>query len=313
MTEDSGFFGTSIDTSLSPISKPELMYRSEDGWSELYRVDKNGRFRVYKALKKEYRGDFRYEEILKKEFQIGYSLSNPGICEVYGFVSVPDLGNCIEMDWIDGVSLTDFLKATRPTKDQAKRMILQICDILSYLHSKQIIHRDIKPSNLLVTHNGHNIKLIDFGLADSDSSSIIKTPAGTRSFAAPELQNGSTIDNRSDIYSLGKVIALLCPSLSRVVRKCTMTDPDKRYHSVEDISEAIQHPQSLWPWIAVIAAIVIGFIAVLGLPKNEDPVEMGTFTKEDITENDNETISDPAAIDELFQQATELIISRDKK
>ena len=209
MNEDSAFFEDATIGKTYNTGYKELIHSSQGGFTELYRVDKSGKFRVLKALKPQFRGEPMYEILLRKEFEIGYNLQHPGICEVYGFSQHPDLGNCIEMEWIDGMTLSDLIQTGRLSAGLSRRIALQLCDILSYLHSKQVIHRDLKPSNIMVTHNGRNVKLIDFGLSDSDSSSILKSPAGTASFAAPELTNGGVVDARTDIYSLGKILLLL--------------------------------------------------------------------------------------------------------
>ena len=212
MSEDSAFFsGPDSLAERHETAAPRLVHASRNGWSEIHVIDRGGRLRALKALKPGFRGDARYETLLRKEYEIGYSLSHTSICEVYGFVSEPGLGNCIEMEWIDGRSLADILAERRPDKATARKWVLQLCDALAYLHAKQIIHRDIKPANLLVTHNGKNLKLIDFGCSDADAFTVLKGPAGTASFAAPELRNGADVDNRADIWSLCKVIALLLP------------------------------------------------------------------------------------------------------
>ena len=213
MPDDSTFFSPANDPaskdvnmsdvlSLSKDEAKNLIHSSEAGWSEIWLIDKNGRFRALKSLKPSFRGQARYESLLRKEYEIGYSLSHTAIREIYDFRNIPGLGNCIEMEWVDGVTLTEFLSGGRPARATAKKIALQLCDALSYLHSKQIVHRDLKPSNILITHNGNYLKLIDFGLSDASSWSILKGPAGTASFAAPELLAGGVIDNRTETVSL---------------------------------------------------------------------------------------------------------------
>lgn len=302
MNEDSGFF-----TPLQPDKQNvpmELIHSSGSGWSELYRIDKDGRFRVLKALKPEYRGQSLYESLLRKEYEIGYSLSHPYICEVYGFVDLPDVGHAIEMEWVDGAPLSDLLQRRRLPHRDAKRIAAQLCDALSYLHSKQVVHRDIKPSNVLVTHNGKNLKLIDFGLSDTDSFAMLKGAAGTESFAAPELHDGTGGDWRSDIWSLGKVIGLMLPSSRNVVRRCTSELPEKRYSDASDVKAALMR-KPLWPWCLVLMGAAALFMALV--------------TRNDIAVNepeplvhaeDSSVVTDPAVIDELFMQATDMIESR---
>lgn len=57
---------------------------------------------------------------------------------------------------------------------------MQTCAALDYIHRRQIIHRDLKPENIMLTGNGGNVKLIDFGYSDTDSYAVLKQPAGTR-------------------------------------------------------------------------------------------------------------------------------------
>lgn len=305
MNEDSGFFDAHGRLLEGLPATPELIHRSVGGWSVLYRVDKGGRFRVYKALKPEFRGKQPYESLLRKEFEIGYALSHPNICEVYGFCFLPELGNAIEMEWIDGRTLASLLEQGSPNQDLSEKMIGQLCDALEYLHNRQVIHRDIKPSNILVTHNGNNVKLIDFGLSDTDSHRVFKNPAGTESFAAPELLDGRHVDCRADIFSLGKVIALLAPRNAAVVRKCTQLDPELRYKDIAALRKALRRKFKGWIW-GFVSVLLAGLAAVLlfysekhlvSEPEKIPPVD--TLASETL-------ITDPSTIDDLFRQATEL-------
>lgn len=64
----------------------------------------------------------------------------------------------------------------------------------------------MKPQNIMVTHNGHYLKIIDFGLADTDSHAILKQPASTLKYMAPEQAQHAVPDVRNDIYSLGVIL-----------------------------------------------------------------------------------------------------------
>ena len=274
----------------------------------MYRVDKSGKFRVLKALKPQYRGEPMYELLLRKEFEIGYNLQHPGICEVYGFGTIPDLGNCIEMEWIDGMTLYDLIQSNRLSSGLSRRIALQICDILSYLHSKQVIHRDLKPSNIMFTHNGRNVKLIDFGLSDADSSSILKTPAGTASFAAPELLNGGTVDARTDIYSLGKILAMLKGRFAFIAKKCTKNNPNDRYPDAESVKYAIKRRPWIKTFFVLTAAIaIIAVMTIINPTKENNPPQLSEPAVQIQEDTTDTTISDPSVIDELFRQATEMV------
>lgn len=258
MDEASGFFETPTMAQHPRQGMFELVSSSPESYCDIWRADKDGRFRIYKALKSEYAGDQVYERLLRKEFEIGYSLDHPNICEYYAFVNLPPLGNCIEMEWIDGCSLDSLLPRGTVGKTLAVKIINETCDALSYMHSKQVIHRDLKPSNIMLTYNGNNVKLIDFGLSDTDAHSVLKGSAGTQVYASPELISGKTVDFRSDIFSLGCVIDRLSPTYARVARKCCQRAPAKRFQSALDVKKAIER-KPLAPFaVAAVALVLLG-------------------------------------------------------
>lgn len=260
--ETSAFFNSPEDASLN--SSLCLIHRSEKGCSEIWRADRMGRFRALKCLKEEYRGNRLYEDLLRKEFEIGYSLRHPGIVEFYGFVEEPGLGHCIEMEWVDGSTL-DALRKDKPLDRNLEDGILdEICDALSYLHMRGVVYRDLKPSNIMLTHDGHHVRLIDFGFSDSAGHSILKASAGTVSFAAPEVLAGGNADARSDIYSLGLVIGSLSDRHKVVVRKCCESNPQSRYASVAEVKEALHRRIRIWPWLLAAAVVAVG-IAIAAL------------------------------------------------
>lgn len=236
----------------------ELIHSSEAGFSQLYRGSKNGRFFVYKALKKEYRGNPLYEELLKKDFNIGFSLNHTGICQYFGLIDFPSIGNCIVMEWIDGQNLESLINQGVIDKPLARKIICETCDALEYIHRKQIIHRDLKPENIMITNNGRNVKIIDFGLSDADSYCTFKAPAGTKAYASPELIAGEKLDARSDIWALGVIINELSGSFTHVTSRCLRRDKEQRYTSAADVKRAIlQEGARKMRNIAAIAAVLV--------------------------------------------------------
>lgn len=109
------------------------------------------------------------------------------------------------MDWVDGLNLRQWL-ATKPRRRERLKVLRQLVDAIEFMHSRQVVHRDLKPENVMITRNGHNVKLIDFGLADTDSYSDFKQPSGTKGYVSPEQRVERTTDCRNDIYSLGCII-----------------------------------------------------------------------------------------------------------
>lgn len=264
MLGPSGFFLPSGPENADTASNDlELIHTSKDGFNELYRVCKNGRFFVYKALKKEYRGNLMYEDLLSKDFNIGFSLTHPGLCQYFAKISHPEIGNCIVMEWIDGCTLEELIAAGNIDKPLAGKIICEICEALGYMHRRQVIHRDLKPENILVTHNGQNVKIIDFGLSDADSFAAFKAPAGTRIYASPELLAGESIDNRSDIWSLGVIIEEIHPYYKNVAVRCLLRDREKRLASAEEVKRAVLNEGARKLWKAVLWVAVCGVVAAL--------------------------------------------------
>lgn len=261
----SGFFQNigDIDSPMN-MADLEVIYDSEDGFNVLYRVCKNGRFFVYKALKPEYRGNQLYEELLKKDFNIGFSLNHPNICQYYGLVDIPSIGNCIVMEWVDGCSLETLLSQGSISRPLARKIVCEICEALGYMHRKQIVHRDLKPHNILVTYNGQNVKIIDFGLSDADSYNVFKAPAGTRLYASPELLTGGQVDGRTDIWSLGIIIKEM-GVFSRVASGCLHRNKERRFSCMEDVCKAVLHSgrRRYFLWSLCLVCILLAAFAGL--------------------------------------------------
>ena len=261
MLISSEFFGDPSAQAQAGSSARELVSSSEGGYSQIWRFDRGGRFRVLKCLKEGFRGNPLYERLLQKEFEIGYSLDHEGICEYYSFKKDTELGNCIEMEWVDGRTLEQFLSEGKHERSVYDKIVGEICSALSYMHAKQVLHRDLKPSNILVTYNGNNVKLIDFGLSDADFSSVLKTPAGTAVFAAPEVRSGGKASVRSDLYSLGMVMSLFpVRKYTPIVRRLCSQKPEARYPSVAEVQKALKSNMS-----AIAGIVFILFIALMAL------------------------------------------------
>lgn len=249
--------GFSIDTAPEDLC---LMNPSGCGWSELWKCRMNGKFMVLKALKKEYRNSPVHANMLRKEFSLSYDLDHQSICKALDFRNVPDLGDCIVMQWVDGTALREMLPLR--DRDLSMKIAMELCDAMDYIHSRQIVHRDLKPENIIITHNGHNVKLIDFGLSDADDYAVLKFPAGTRSYAAPEVIAGSEGDCRSDIWSLGMILSELDGIPRGIVRKCLARNPEKRYRSVLEVKRALS---GSWRSLVRTAALVLAAAAVAGI------------------------------------------------
>lgn len=217
-------------------------YVSNSGYTRLLRARRFGKTYMLKCLKKDFLFIPMYRMALNKEFEIGLQLEHTNICRTIGMETLTDLGPVIILEYIDGDTLESFMSKELLTKALARKFFVQIKDVLQYIHNKQTIHRDLKPSNIMVTHNGQNIKLIDFSLSDNDTFNVFKAPGGTTGYIAPELfKPNAKSDIRCDIYSFGVLTSYLAQtthdkSMKQVALKCMNHNPELRPKNMAEIS-----------------------------------------------------------------------------
>ena len=160
-------------------------------------------------------------------------------------------------------------------KDRILDILCQVCAALSYAHAQGIVHRDIKPANVLINKAGL-VKLADFGLArpmdqpeeppgtaakreNSDHLNFITRTGqvmGTREYMAPEILDGKPSDHRADIFAVGSLLFEMLTGhppklgearlpmqderLQAIVQRALLADPEKRFSSAWEMSEALK-------------------------------------------------------------------------
>lgn len=265
---------TDIDTSgiFSPLHSADegdgfhnYVELSDKGYNRIFKAQRNGKWYILKGLRTDVADRSQYQDLLAKEFDLMSQFDHPNIVRTLFFENDSVVGKSILMEYIDGVSLTEFQKSPHSTKEYEK-IVSQILDALVYVHSKQIIHRDLKPENILITNNGNNVKIIDFGLSDSDNYATLKQPAGSLSYIAPEQLAGNVpLDCRADIYSFGKILEMLpLPRFyKRIARKCSNADKTKRFSNASDIISKIEFCKRLRVITPLIVAAVMFLMCVL--------------------------------------------------
>ncbi len=153
-------------------------------------------------------GDPELVERFKREADKLAALDgHPGICQIKHFFDHDDVFY-IAMEYIDGQTLQELVEGEGPLDlGQALLLARTILDILESAHSLGICHRDIKPTNIMIDKKG-NLKIIDFGLAKSDSDpqlTHVGTSLGSPLYMAPEQFNPSEGLNYipCDLYAVG--------------------------------------------------------------------------------------------------------------
>lgn len=149
---------------------------------------------------------------LKREAKALSVLNHSGIVCVYEFDTVSANLPFLVMEFVPGRSLKDVITDRKLTFDETLNLMTQAAKALSHAHVKGIIHRDIKPANMLIDEERMELKIVDFGIARPSNNytreqlTMQGEVFGSPLYMSPEQCNGSELDTRSDIYSLGCVM-----------------------------------------------------------------------------------------------------------
>ncbi len=226
--------------------------------------------------------DGQLADRLRQEARVLAQLEHPGIVPVHDAGVLPDGRTFYVMKFVEGSRLDEFLVAVNSLPLRL-RLFLRICDAVSFAHSRGILHRDLKPANIMVGAFGE-VLVMDWGLAKVWPHPSVESPppavgpeiaparasnntvhlgsktqdgliVGTPGFMSPEQASGrsSDLDQRSDIFSLGKLLHFVVQSpdgkgsagsrLARPLRavcdKATAPDRALRYPAVSALAEDV--------------------------------------------------------------------------
>ena len=182
---------------------------------------------------------------------------------------------CVVRGFVDGMPFDRYLQQNTLTVRQIIDIIIQLCDILTFLHSQTppIIHRDIKPGNIVINEQGR-VTLIDFGISRTynENSQEDTRCFGTRYFAAPEQYGFTQTDPRSDIFSLGMLLYWMLTGkldieeagrsisnrrLLAVINKCTAFDPKDRFKNASQVKDALTGRRGRRKSLAIIGVLLV--------------------------------------------------------
>lgn len=206
----------------------------------------------------------------KNEFRMMSQFQHPNTVRVYdygmGAHSIP----FIVMEYVEGRILSDLRDVSIP---DLTGFVVQLCQALSYIHSRNCVHRDLKPSNIKVLDNG-SLKLLDYGLMCQPGTPVFGRVSGTIHYLAPETIAGGIIDESTDLYSIGvlayELIARRLPftgsreeilkghlrtvpveprsirkdvpaSLNDIIMKLLKKDKEHRYRSASAVLDDLRH------------------------------------------------------------------------
>lgn len=207
------------------------------------------------------------QELFEREARILKSLNHPGIPQYYDFFTEQNR-KYLAMELIHGQNLEQRIYEKGPvTPTQAIAWAVQVCDILTYLHSLHppLIHRDVKPANLMLRQRDNRVILLDFGAVKE-----IGTPLGTRigaeGYSAPEQDRGQPCP-QSDVFAIAPTLVFLMtgqapinyyrrhgqhfrlevadiptitPALQKVMEKASHPDLRQRYPTAQALAQALR-------------------------------------------------------------------------
>ena len=246
--------GSSLDAPLSGATLGHFEVRGklgEGGMGVVYEAldTRLGRSVALKFLPSYLLSNREARERFAQEARAASALNHPNICTIY---SVQDAGGrlFIEMERLEGETLSDRLKKGPIDIDEVARLALQMVDGLDAAHARGIVHRDLKPANVFCTDRGV-AKILDFGIARLESASAADRGAayGTAGYMSPEQASGQPVDARSDLYSLGAMLREMVagrrapPPLERIIVKALRESPQQRYQRASEIRADIERMQ----------------------------------------------------------------------
>lgn len=244
-----------IPKKIGPYKIESLL--NEGGMSYLYLATHPKTFQpiAIKTLAPKYLSSSEMHSRFLKEAQIIKMTDHPNIVKLFDQGEWEN-GVYIAMEWIQGISLRQFIQQKSLSHKKALEIVLQVAYALCHLHAHGVIHRDLKPENILITETGI-VKVIDFGIARLQSDPIQNQLMGTPVYMSPEQKmKGANVGYNSDIYSLGVIayelllgrlshgqihLSLLPKNFRPMIQKALDPSPETRYTDIVDWITDITH------------------------------------------------------------------------
>ena len=171
-----------------------------------------------KMLQQGLMGDQTSIKRFQQEAQAASCLAHQNVITIFDFGVSPTGQPYLVMDFLEGQSLADVIKAQNHiSQRRAASIFIQACDALEHAHQKGVLHRDLKSSNIMLVDYDSNpdfVKVVDFGIAKlmpnsgKEQQNLTATGEifGSPIYMSPEQCLGLTLDARSDIYSMGTML-----------------------------------------------------------------------------------------------------------
>ena len=203
-----------------------------------------------KLLADNYAGDDEVRSRFSREARLAARLDHPNVVQVFD-VGEEDGRPFIVMEHVEGGTLADRLDGRQRSiaRNEALRLLCQLCEGLGHAHAKKLVHRDIKPQNLLLRESDGCLKITDFGIARAaEETTRLTRPGkviGTERYMAPEQLADGKITPAADVYACGVVADELlpearAPELREIIERCLRDDPGQRFGDAHSLGEALE-------------------------------------------------------------------------
>ena len=238
----------------------------------------DGRVMMRKSLRRQLLDNGDHRDMLRKEYAVGHLLAEHTPYVVGYRKMTDDERECsIVMDYVEGETVDAYI-STHPdyfrNESNLRRFLVQLLEGLGEIHTNQVVHMDIKPSNVMLTSINSDVRIIDLGL--SYSYSFPSSAGMTDAFAAPEQKESGSVDARTDIYAVGKMIEYIANRLNdngmtyhlprdmrRIMEGCLHEEKTRRWQSCGDIIRRLKR-SGRRRWIGL-SAIVLAVAAAAGV------------------------------------------------
>jgi eukaryotic-like serine/threonine-protein kinase len=179
------------------------------GMGTVYKVQHSisDRIEAMKVILPDLIGTPELAERFVREIRVQARLSHPNIASLHNAFRFENQMLMV-MEYVDGATLHSVLRQGKLDSETSVEVALQVLGALTTAHAQGIVHRDIKPANIMIA-TGSTVKLMDFGIARSlTDQHLTQTGAAVGSvyYMSPEQVQGTEIDGRSDLYSVGIVL-----------------------------------------------------------------------------------------------------------
>ncbi len=214
-----------------------------------YKVRIDGKQYFMKRLRPELQDDQRCRSLFYKEFEIGSSISNEHIAK-YKKICEDSNGLYILMEYIYGATVEETLNTDKTyfaNERNLCRFLLQLLDGINSFHNQGIAYLDFSPTNIMLSQVSSNVKIIDLGFCFNNTYG--HTAGTTPLFAPPEIAHIDEIDERSDIYAIGRLVkyiqeksgAKYTKQFNNIINRCLCEKKEDRFASVDEMIRAIRH------------------------------------------------------------------------